>query len=106
MWYNPPDGARRESFHQGMCFDAYNVLGAHPVEENGELKWHFSVWAPNARRVSLIGEFCGWDRDAYPMVKQYDGIWELRLPDKLFTPAIAPERVSCPEVAERLRANK
>ncbi len=106
MWYNPPDGARRESFHQGMCFDAYNFLGAHPVEENGELKWHFSVWAPNARRVSLIGEFCGWDRDAYPMVKQYDGIWELRLPDKLFTPAIDPERFSFPEAAERLRAYK
>ena len=99
MWYNPPDGVRRESFHQGVCYDAYNFLGAHPVEENGELKWHFSVWAPNARRVSLIGEFCGWNRDAYPMVKQYDGIWELRLPDRLFTPESDPARISFPEAS-------
>ena len=106
MWYNPPDGVRRDHFHQGVCFDAYNFLGAHPVEENGEKKWHFSVWAPNARRVSLTGEFCGWDREAYPMVKQYDGIWELRLPDRLFTPEADPERFSFPEAAERLRAYK
>ena len=106
MWYNPPDGVRREGFHQGTCFDAYNFLGAHPVEENGEKKWHFSVWAPNAWRVFLIGEFCGWDREAYPMVKQYDGIWELRLPEKLFTPEADPERFSFPEAAERLRAYK
>ena len=48
MWYNPPDGQRRDSFHAGNCVNAYDFLGAHPVEENGELKWHFSVWAPNA----------------------------------------------------------
>ena len=87
MWYNPPDGQRRESFHSGNCADAYDFLGAHPVKEDGELKWHFSVWAPNAQRVSLVGGFCGWDPEAYPMVKQYDGIWELRLPDALFRPS-------------------
>ena len=70
MWYNPPDGQRRESFHMGDCLDAYNFLGAHPVEEAGKRKWHFSVWAPNAQRVSLVGEFCGWDGEAYPMTKQ------------------------------------
>ena len=87
MWYNPPDGQRRESFHSGNCADAYDFLGAHPVKEDGELKWHFSVWAPNAQRVSLVGGFCGWDPEAYPMIKQYDGIWELRLPDALFRPS-------------------
>ncbi|MBR3107129.1 MAG: 1,4-alpha-glucan branching protein GlgB [Clostridia bacterium] len=106
MWYNPPDGQRRESFHQGNCVDAYNFLGAHPVEENDELKWHFSVWAPNAQRVSLVGEFCGWDREAYPMAKQYDGIWEIRLPDALFRPERDPERFSYPEAPERLRTYK
>ena len=106
MWYDPPDGQRRESFHQGNCVDAYSFLGAHPVEENGELKWHFSVWAPNAQRVSLVGEFCGWDREAYPMVKQYDGIWELRLPDALFRPERDPERFGYPEAPERLRTYK
>ena len=106
MWYNPPDGQRRDSFHAGKCADAYNFLGAHPAEEGGELKWHFSVWAPNAQRVSLVGEFCGWDREAYPMVKQYDGIWELRLPDALFRPDRDPEKYGDPEAADRLRTYK
>ena len=106
MWYNPPDGQRRDGFHNGSCADAYDFLGAHPVEEDGELKWHFSVWAPNARAVSLVGEFCGWDREAYPMEKQYDGIWELRLPDALFRPERDPERYNYPEAADRLRTYK
>ncbi len=106
MWYNPPDGQRRDSFHNGSCMDAYDFLGAHPVEEGGELKWHFSVWAPNARSVSLVGEFCGWDREAYPMEKQYDGIWELRLPDALFRPERDPDRYNSPEAAELLRTYK
>ena len=106
MWYNPPDGQRRDSFHNGSCADAYDFLGAHPVEDGGELKWHFSVWAPNARAVSLVGEFCGWDREAYPMEKQYDGIWELRLPDTLFRPERDPERYNYPEAADRLRTYK
>ena len=63
-------------------------------------------WAPNARAVSLVGEFCGWDREAYPMEKQYDGIWELRLPDALFRPERDPERYNYPEAADRLRTYK
>ena len=106
MWYNPPDEERRNRFHAGQCFDAYNFLGAHPVEEWGEIKWHFSVWAPNARAVSLVGEFCGWDVNAYPMQKQYDGIWELRLPDRLFTPEADPGRFQYPEAAWNLRSYK
>ena len=106
MWYNPPDSQRRDAFHQGFCQDAYEFLGAHPVGEADGLKWHFSVWAPNARRVSLVGEFCGWDREAYPMVKQFDGIWELRLPDRLFTPESDPARFHYPDAEKKLRSYK
>ncbi|MBR3333700.1 MAG: 1,4-alpha-glucan branching protein GlgB [Clostridia bacterium] len=106
MWYNPPDGRRRDGFHSGSCADAYDFLGAHPVEENGELQWHFSVWAPNARRVSLTGGFCDWDREAWPMERQYDGIWELRLPDALFRPERDPEKYGSPEAAELCRTYK
>ena len=106
MWYCPPDQEGRERFHQGQSADAYRFLGAHPVEEWGELKWHFSVWAPNARRVSLTGEFCDWDINAYPMEKQFDGIWELRLPARLFTPENDPDRFNYPDAADKLRSYK
>ena len=52
MWYQPPDADQRQRFHAGVCTDAYRFLGAHPVEEAGELKWHFAVWAPNAKRCA------------------------------------------------------
>ena len=106
MWYNPPDETKRESFHHGTCFDAYRFLGAHPVDENGEMKWHFTVWAPNAKKVSVTGEFCDWALEAYPMEKQYDGTWELRLPAILFTPERDPQRYQYPEAADRLRSYK
>ncbi|MBE5787279.1 MAG: 1,4-alpha-glucan branching protein GlgB, partial [Clostridiales bacterium] len=106
MIYNPPDGKKREGFHQGICGDAYTFLGAHPVEEAGVLKWHFSVWAPNAIKVCLTGEFCDWAYEAWPMEKQYDGIWEIRLPASLFLPESNPEKYGYPEAAERLSGYK
>ena len=81
-------------------------MGAHPVVEMGRLKWHFSVWAPNAKKVCLTGEFCDWAYEAYPMEKQYDGIWEIRLPDDLFRAASNPEKYSYPEAEERLKGYK
>ena len=50
MWYNPPDGQRRESFHMGNCVDAYNFLGAHPVDENGEEPVHACSVDPDCDR--------------------------------------------------------
>ncbi len=82
------------------------MLGARRVTQKGQAMWHFAVWAPNARAVMLTGEFCLWDRYQYPMEKQHDGIWELRLPDKLFTPAANPEVFNYPGAAEKLRGYK
>jgi len=61
---------------------AYEMLGAHPCYEGEERKWHFCVWAPNAKHVSLVGEFNVWDKSRHPMTKQYDGTWEVRIPEK------------------------
>ena len=64
--------------------------------------WHFAVWAPNARLVSLVGEFCQWDRLAHPMVKQFDGTWEIRLPASTFDVASNPQKYNYPDAAEKL----
>ena len=67
-------------FHQGTYYHAYNLLGCHPdSEENGA--W-FRVWAPNAKSISVIGEFNGWNTEASQMKKiQGSGIWEVFVPN-------------------------
>ena len=63
-------------FYTGKIFDAYRYLGAH-VEEEGVT---FCTFAPSAQRISLIGEFSGWEE--CPMHKVYDGnFWECYIPD-------------------------
>lgn len=58
----------------GCSCKAYEVLGAHPHAGTT----HFAVWAPHAYKVSLVGTFNGWRRDADPMDRDYDtGIWEI-----------------------------
>lgn len=82
MLYHAPSAEIRDTFHQGTNRRAYEMLGAHPCMENGVRKWHFCVWAPNARHVALIGEFNQWDKSRNPMEKQYDGTWEIRLTEE------------------------
>lgn len=80
MNYNPPSSMQREQFHSGKDRYAYQMLGAHIVQsEKGKL-WHFAVWAPNAKNVSVVGYFNQWNTQANRMQKQYDGIWEVRIP--------------------------
>ena len=105
MRYLALDSGQRREFHEGSSRQAYRMFGAHPVWQDADC-WHFTVWAPNARQVSLTGEFCFWDFEKYPMSKQFDGTWELRLPDSLFTPANDPDRFSFEGAAEKLRAYK
>ena len=100
MQYKPPSELDRQAFHQGSSRHAYEMLGAHPVQADGETLWHFSVWAPNARAVSVTGEFCTWDPYAHPMEKQHDGTWELRLPERLFQVASDPRKFSHEGAAE------
>ncbi|TDK37448.1 1,4-alpha-glucan branching protein GlgB [Rhizobium deserti] len=66
---------------QGTHYDLGRTLGAIPVEQDGVQGVRFAVWAPNARRVSVVGDFCAWDGRRYPMrLRPQAGIWELFIP--------------------------
>lgn len=57
-------------------------LGAHLIEHQGVKGTHFAVWAPNARRVSVVGDFNQWDGRRHPMrVHPGTGVWEIFLPE-------------------------
>ena len=59
----------------------YEVLGAQPIECGGVAGVRFAVWAPNARRVSVVGDFNDWDGRRHAMRLRHDGgVWELFIP--------------------------
>ena len=68
-------------FGQGVHYDIYKKMGAHPTEEDGVAGVYFAVWAPNAQRVSVVGDFNGWDTGANPMEKAGPiGVFETFVP--------------------------
>ena len=69
------------AFLCGVYYDAYQKMGAHPMVMDGTPGTHFAVWAPNAVRVSVVGEFNHWDGRCLPMHKMpKSGIFELFVP--------------------------
>ncbi|MGN1188675.1 MAG: 1,4-alpha-glucan branching enzyme, partial [Lachnospiraceae bacterium] len=56
-----------ERFNAGINYELYNVLGAHPMTVDGVEGVHFAVWAPNAWRVSVVGDFNNWDGRLHQM---------------------------------------
>ena len=71
-----------KKFRAGICYDIYRYLGAHPAEIGGFRGMYFAVWAPNAQRVSLVGDFNSWDGRVLPMRKLEEyGIYELFIPE-------------------------
>jgi len=69
-------------FNEGTHRHLWRALGAHPREIDGERGVAFAVWAPNAKRVSVVGDFCGWDGRLLPMrALGASGVFELFVPD-------------------------
>jgi 1,4-alpha-glucan branching enzyme len=66
---------------EGTHTRAYEKLGAHLAERDGRHGVHFAVWAPNARLVSVIGDFNRWNTAANVMLPNPAGIWESFIPD-------------------------
>ncbi len=70
-----------EAFSEGRSTHAWKCFGSHPArDENGTEGYLFRVWAPNAPRITIIGDFNGWDLEATPMEKVEGGIWEAFIP--------------------------
>ncbi len=69
-------------FAEGTHVRAFDRLGARPIIHGIRSGVHFAVWAPNARRVSVVGDFNGWDGRVHPMRSIVaSGLWEIFLPD-------------------------
>ena len=72
--YKAPNQEDFSLFHEGECFYAYRFMGAHRKKDS---EYVFRVWAPNAKSVSVVGDFNHWDRKNHPMSRiTQGGIWE------------------------------
>ncbi|MGE3704364.1 MAG: 1,4-alpha-glucan branching protein GlgB [Vicinamibacterales bacterium] len=69
-------------FGEGNLNRAFEKFGAHRIQHGLATGVHFAVWAPNAQRVSVIGDFNGWDGRVHPMRQLVpSGVWEIFIPD-------------------------
>ena len=68
-------------FNQGSHFRLYEKLGAHSISADGREGTYFAVWAPDAERVSVVGDFNGWDPSVHLLGSRGEsGIWEGFIP--------------------------
>ncbi|WP_437322543.1 1,4-alpha-glucan branching protein GlgB [Sorangium sp. So ce381] len=70
----------RHLLAEGRHWELYRVLGAHVREVDEVSGTSFAVWAPNARRVSVIGDFNHWDGRRHAMRRMGEGFWEIFIP--------------------------
>ena len=66
-------------FHEGKNKHTYEFLGLHKTVIENKEKMVFRVWAPNAKSVSIVGNFCDWDTEKHKLSKISDGVWEVYL---------------------------
>ena len=67
----------RYLFAEGTWLKAYEKLGAHPAEIDGQKGYTFAVWAPMARSVRVLGDFNGWDMNSGWLEPDDSGIWTI-----------------------------
>jgi 1,4-alpha-glucan branching enzyme len=68
-------------FNEGSHFGLYEKLGAHQMTVGGKEGTYFAVWAPDAKQVSVAGDFNDWDKESHPLrPKGQSGIWEGFIP--------------------------
>lgn len=65
-------------FHEGTNHQAYKLLSPTPTATDKD-EWCFRVWAPNAKSVSVVGDFNNWNKALSPMTKISTGIWECKI---------------------------
>ena len=78
VWYGQPTLTPDDIylFNEGTHFRLYDKLGAHLGEQHGVRGTHFAVWAPNAERVTVMGDFNGWNKASHPLgTHGGSGIW-------------------------------
>ncbi|MGN0961210.1 MAG: 1,4-alpha-glucan branching protein GlgB [Christensenellales bacterium] len=69
-------------FHQGTYYHAYELLGCHPYTKGDKTGYVFRTWAPNATKISVVGDFNGWNNTLNPMKRiSEDGVWEAFIPN-------------------------
>ena len=70
-------------FKEGRHYKLYEKMGSHTMEYKGKKGTYFAVWAPNAKKVSVVGNFNGWERHSHVLGVRFDGsgIWEGFIPD-------------------------
>lgn len=73
-----------EKFKNGIHYEIYEILGAHPCVLDCDEGTYFAVWAPNAKRVSVVGDFNHWDGRVHQMRRLWDsGIFEIFIPQTM-----------------------
>ena len=68
-------------FNEGTHYDLWKKLGSHVIRRDGDVGTYFAVWAPNAERVSVIGQFNEWNNRSHPLrPRGTSGIWQGFIP--------------------------